>query len=123
MHIGSRPQINLRRYEIESGSGYRGKNQIDRRTSQGNPNVSFPYLRFRVWRLLRFIQQCDTADGQQNDRFGLDSLAFRNDRVSQFVQDYTSEDYADQSKASTRIHGVRGSRLSEDHKNKQKNET
>ncbi len=60
--------------------------KIHRRAGDRDANVAFPGQDAGLDRLLSFIEQGNSADGQQDDGFGGNSSMGRNQRVSQFVQ-------------------------------------
>jgi hypothetical protein len=71
---------------------------------------------------VRFIEDGDSADGEQDDTLRRNARPARHQRMTQFVQDYAAENDADQSEAAQRSAGILRRSFGTPHEDQQKQE-
>ena len=110
------PQLEPRGHQKNHAGRCHCNHQIHQGPSQGNANVPFPRQSSRFQRLLRFIQQGDSANRQQDDRFSADTGMSAHQRVAQLMQNHATEDNPDQRQATGCAGVPMRCRLREPHK-------
>ena len=98
--------MNLRRHRKQRTARKHGDHDIDQRSSHGDADIPFPREQTWLDRLLGFIEQRDSANGQQDDGFGRNPGAHAHQRVSQFVQHHTAENDSHQGQTAAGVGGT-----------------
>ena len=101
--------------------GQTGDEEIDQRSGNGNADVALPGVD-RIGNGVRFVEDGDSADRQQNDALRRNARAARHQRVTQFVQHHAAENNPDQRKPAQRGGRILRGGFRAPHKDQQKQE-